>query len=101
MFRVVVEQEARDNLRVLFSELRTRNPGSDYPVRWFYEIRAAITGLADGAERCGIAYEDRFFAETIRQRLHQSYKVLFAIRGDEVHVLHVRHQHQDPADLLP
>lgn len=47
-----------------------------------------------------LAYEDRFFAETIRQRLFDSYKILFVIREDRVHVLHIRHQAQDPEDLL-
>ena len=101
MFRVVVEREARDNVRARYDELKTRTPGSDHPARWFDEIRAAIAGLAESAERCGLAYEDRFFAETIRQRLHGSYKILFTIREDRVHVLHVRHQHQDPAALRP
>lgn len=101
MFRVVVEREARDNVRHLYDDLRARNPGSSYPARWFAEIRAAIVDLAESAERCGLAYEDRFFVETIRQRLQDSYKILFTIRGDRVHVLHVRHQHQNPTDLLP
>jgi plasmid stabilization system protein ParE len=101
VFRVIVEQEARENIRALYDELKTRNPGSSYPVRWFDEIRVTIAALAESAERCGLAYEDRFFAETIRQRLHESYKVLFTIRGDHVHVLHVRHQHQEPASPLP
>jgi plasmid stabilization system protein ParE len=48
----------------------------------------------------GLAYEDRFFSETIRQRLFDSYKILFAIREDTVHVLHIRHQAQDLADLI-
>jgi plasmid stabilization system protein ParE len=47
-----------------------------------------------------VAYEDRFFAEPIRQRLFDSYKILFAIREDTVHVLHIRHQAQDPEDLI-
>lgn len=101
MLQVIVEQEARDNVRLLYQDLKKRNPGSEYPVRWFVGIRAAIVELGESAERCGPAYEDRFFAETIRQRLYESYKILFTIRGGRVHVLHVRHQHQNPADLLP
>lgn len=100
MFRVTVEVEAKNNLRVHYQNLRARSPGSDYPAEWYYGIRAAIRDLTTSAEQSGLAYEDRFFAETIRQRLYDSYKILFTIRGDRVHVLHIRHQAQDPDDLF-
>jgi hypothetical protein len=45
------------------------------------------------------AYEDRFFSETIRQRLFDSWRILFTIRGSVLHVLHIRHQAQDPTNL--
>jgi plasmid stabilization system protein ParE len=98
VFRVVVEREARDNIRDLFRDLKERDPGSGYPVRWLSGIQAAITDLAVSAERHGPAYEDRFFTDLIRHRLYESYKILFTIRDDRVHVLHVRHQRQDSED---
>lgn len=100
MFRVKVEQEAKENLRKHYRRLQERYPGSAYPADWYYGIRAAIEDLSESAEQCGLAYEDRYFAATIRQRLHDSYKVLFAIRRDRVHVLHIRHQSQNPEDLI-
>lgn len=99
MFRVRIEIEAKSNLRLLYRNLQARSVGSDHAAQWYYGIRAAIRDLATSAEQCGVAYEDRFFAETIRQRLYDSYKILFVIRDSRVHVLHVRHQAQDPADL--
>lgn len=100
MFRVRIEAEAKDNIREHHRNLRQRNPGSGYPDRWYAGVRAAIRDLAVSAQECGPAYEDRFFTETIRQRLFDSYKILFVIRDDCVHVLHIRHQAQDPKDLL-
>lgn len=100
MFRVRIEIEAENNLRKHYQNLRSRNPGSEYPDQRFYGVRAAIRDLAVSAQQCGVAYEDRFFAETIRQRLFDSYKILFAIRGGTVHVLHIRHQAQDPEELI-
>jgi plasmid stabilization system protein ParE len=100
LLRVTLEQEAKDNLREHYQNLRTRNPGSSYPDDWYFGIRAAIRSLADSADRCGLAYEDRYFAERIRQKLYDSYKILFAIRGDQVHVLHIRHQSQSPEDIV-
>jgi hypothetical protein len=101
LYRVTIEQEAKANLRTHYQNLRTRNPGSSYPDEWYFGIRAAIRGLADSADECGLAYEDRYFAERIRHKLYDSYKILFAIRVDRVHVLHIRHQSQDPEDVLP
>lgn len=96
MFRVKIEAEAKHNLRTHYLNLQERHPESGYPVKWYHGIRAEIRGLATSAEHCGTAYEDRFFQEHIRHRLYHSYKVLFTIRGDVVHVLHIRHQAQDP-----
>jgi plasmid stabilization system protein ParE len=100
VFRVTVEAEAKNNIRTHYQNLKARAPGSAYPADWYYGIRAAIRDLAASAEQMGLAYEDRYFAETIRQRLYASYKILFTIRGDRVHVLHIRHQAQDPDDLF-
>ena len=85
-----------DNLRAHYLNLQDRAPGSAYANAWYFGIRAAIRELATTAEQHGLAYEDRYFAETIRQRLYDAYKILYLIRGDCVHVLHVRHQSQDP-----
>jgi plasmid stabilization system protein ParE len=100
VLRVRIETEARNNLRAHYQNLRSRNSGSEYPDRWYFGIRAAIRDLASSARECGLAYEDRYFAETIRQRLFDSYKILFAIRENTVHVLHIRHQAQDPENLI-
>ena len=100
MFRVIIELEARNNIRAHYLRLQSRLPDSDFPARWYYGFRTAIRDLATSAEQCGVAYEDRFFAETIRQKLVGSYKVLFTIHGEQVHVLHIRHQAQDPEDLF-
>lgn len=62
-------------------------------------IRAAVRDLGTSAQHCGTAYEDRFFSEQIRHCLYDSYKILFTIRNDIVHILYIRHQSQDPAEL--
>lgn len=100
MFRVRMEAGAKDNLRQHHDNLKSRNLGSSYPDRWYVGIRAAIRDLAASAKECGLACEDRFFAEAIRQRLFDSYKIQFVIRDDRVHVLHIRHHAQVPEDLV-
>jgi plasmid stabilization system protein ParE len=99
MFRVKIEREAKDNLREHYLNLRKQSSASGYAVEWYRGIRAAIRNLETSAQRCGTAYEDRYFREHIRHRLYDSYKVLFTIRGKVVHVLYIRHQSQDPGEL--
>jgi hypothetical protein len=101
VFRVRLEAEALDNLRAHSQNLQARTPGSGYPDPWYFGIRAAIRELATSAGQNGPACEDRYFAETIRQRLCDAYRIACTIRGDRVHVLHIRHQAQDPNDPSP
>ncbi|MGK7312201.1 MAG: type II toxin-antitoxin system RelE/ParE family toxin [Candidatus Longimicrobiales bacterium M2_2A_002] len=99
MYRVKVEQEAKENLRAHYLNLQKQFPGSEYPREWYRGIRTVILDWATSADRCGPAYEDRYFRENIRHRLYDPYKVPFTIRSDLVHVLHIRHQSQDPEDF--
>jgi hypothetical protein len=99
MLGVKVEQEARTNLRSHYLNFEEQYPGSACPVEWYYGIRAAIRDLATSAPQCGKAYEDRFFNDHIRHRLYDSYKILFTIRKDVVHILYIRHQSQEPGRL--
>ena len=99
MYRVKLEQEAKENLRAHYLNLQKQFPGSEYPMEWYRGIRTAILDLATSADRWGPAYEDRYFHEKIRHRLYDSYKVLFTIRGNLLHLLHIRHQSQDPEDF--
>ena len=65
--------------------------GVDQANNWAREIRrACLTGLASLPERCPIAPESTEFDEMIRQMIVGRYRILFAIRGKKVHILHVR-----------
>ena len=66
-----------------------------HAVRWFNGLEAAILRLASQPERCPVAPESDEFGRNIRQLLYGRrsgrYRVLFEIRGNTVHILHVRH----------
>ena len=55
----------------------------------------AVAGLAVMPKRWGLARESRHFDEEIRQALYGKrggiYRILFVVRGDVVHVIHIRH----------
>lgn len=56
-----------------------------------YGLQAQINFLNIFPERCGLAPEDQYRDETIRQTFYKSYRILFIIRGETVHVVHIRH----------
>ena len=59
--------------------------------RWIRELRAAITKqLSLIPKGFPLAPENDEFSEEIRQMIVGRYRVLFTIRKNKVHVLHVR-----------
>jgi plasmid stabilization system protein ParE len=64
-------------------------------LRWLEGISAHILQLSDFPLRCPVIPESREFSVKIRQtifgRSRGSYRILFTIDGETVHVLRVRH----------
>ena len=80
---------------------------SVHAVRWIDGLHDAIRGLAEFPARWPLARERGIFGEDIRQLLYGKapyvYRVLFIIRANIVHVLHVRHgarRAMTPDDLV-
>jgi len=67
-------------------------------LRWARGLRAKIATLKTGPRRCPIDPDSEVYGEEVRVLLYGKrrgvYRVLFAIRGDAVHVLTVRHSAQ-------
>jgi plasmid stabilization system protein ParE len=67
-------------------------------LRWARSLRAKIATLKASPERCPVDADSEVYGEEVRVLLHGKrrgvYRVLFAIRGDTVHVLTVRHSAQ-------
>lgn len=96
MFQVRIEPTARRaDLARHYRYLQAHAHTPDYPDRWFDEADEAILSLSDFPYRCALAPEDEEFEEEIRHLIVGSYRVLFTVQQDEVHVLHVRHDRRD------
>lgn len=95
MHPVRIEPSAREDIARHYRYLRrhARSPG--YPDRWFDSIQEAILSLGDQPLRFPPAPENDAFEEEIRHRVVGSYRVLFTLHEERVHVLHVRHGRQD------
>jgi len=71
---------------------------SEAPVRgaeWFNGLVEAIGSLSRNPERCALAPQSPLFEEPVRQLVYGKrggrYRILFAVRGETIEVLHVRH----------
>ncbi len=92
-YRVLIQAAAQKDIETAYAWLAKQSPGA--AARWYNGLAEAICSLADMPRRCTLAPEDDAFAVEIRQLLYGRragrYRILFTIRGREVHILHVRH----------
>jgi plasmid stabilization system protein ParE len=103
-FRVELSEQAQRDVSAIYLWLCSEQAG-DAGERWFRALRTAIRSLADLPARCPLAAENRDASVEVRQLLYgrrpHTYRILFAIEGDVVQVLHVRHARRRPAKIQP
>jgi plasmid stabilization system protein ParE len=58
---------------------------------WLEGVQRSCQTLSDLPRRCPLAPENDSLDYETRQLLYGSYRIIFAIEGDAVVVLHVRH----------
>jgi plasmid stabilization system protein ParE len=59
--------------------------------RWAESIACVMAALSRFPRRYPLAPEAREIGREVRHAIHGAYRILFAIKGDVVVVLHVRH----------
>lgn len=101
-FRVELSDQAQRDITAIHDWLRSQQAG-DAGERWFVALRGAIASLANLTSRCPLAPERRDSPVEVRQLLYgrrpHVYRILFAIEGDVVQVLHIRHARRRPVGL--
>ena len=99
-FRVELSERAQADITALYDWLRSQQAG-DAGERWFVALREAIASLSVLPLRCPVAPESRESPVEVRHLLYGGkphiYRILFAVEGDVVRVLHVRHGRRRPA----
>lgn len=89
-YAVVFADSAQANVRESF-EWGSRVWGKREAQQWVRKLRTSVLSQLGVAPRAfALAPEDNEFSEEIRQVIVGRYRVLFTIKGREVHVLHVR-----------
>jgi len=99
-YKLIIQPPALEDLEEAYDWIRQRAP--EGAARWFNGFVDALETLRSFPERCGVAPEDQYFEQEIRQLLYGRrggvYRALFTIEGDKVHVLHVRHGARKPLE---
>jgi plasmid stabilization system protein ParE len=103
-FRVELSDRAKRDISAIYDWLRSQQAG-DAGERWFVGLRTAVASLAQLPSRCPVALESRDSPREVHQLLYgrrpHVYRILFAIEGDVVQVLHIRHARRRPMKLQP
>lgn len=95
-YQVVIQPPAEENIINACNWIAKDSPTN--ADNWFRQLRERILSLEEFPQRCGLAPENDAFADEIRQLIHRPYRVLFTIRNETVHILHVRHGSMLPID---
>lgn len=99
-YHLVIQPPALDEIENAYLWIKAEAPQS--ADHWFDGLMAKLETLKEFPERCGLAEENEYFEDEIRQLLYGRrggvYRILFTIQGNAVHVLHVRHAARRPLD---
>ena len=97
-FEILFHPEARDEAKAAARYIREEG-GEEAAERWLSGLIEKIGSLCEHPHRCGYAREHQHGGEDeLRQLLYGSYRVIYTVIGERVHVLRVRHQRQNELD---
>ena len=92
-YRVLIQPTAKSELLEAYRWYHHESPAAAR--QWLDDLLHTIDTLETFPERCALAPENDAFEETIRQLLHGkkrgTYRILFTVKEEVVHILHIRH----------
>lgn len=93
-YRVEITREAHTKILETFV-WKSEHQSEQKAFEWYNGVMDALYTLEEMPGRCALAPETEDFKDEIRQLLYgkrkDSYRVLFTIRGETVHILRVLH----------
>lgn len=99
-YRVVFRTTARDEALDAAAYI-TEHGSVKSSRRWLRDLETAIESLTVMPLRCGVAREHVLFPGVdLRQLVCHSHRLIFLVRDDTVHVLHIRHVRQDLTESI-
>jgi plasmid stabilization system protein ParE len=88
-YEVILAPDAERDMEETYLYIAEESP--DAATAWYNGCIEAVRSLARFPTRSGLAPEAAVFGLDIRHLLYRSHRILFVVRGQRVHVLHVRH----------
>ena len=92
-YKLIIQPLALGELEEAYCWIAERSP--ENAARWFNRFLDALDTLNEHPQRCGLAPENDYVEQEIRQLLYGKrsgvYRALFTVREQEVRVLHIRH----------
>ena len=103
MHRVIITGPAKQDIQAAH-DWWAANRSAEQAERWYLGIQAAIRSLRRMPERCSLATESDLLATGVRQLLfgighRTTHRIVFAIDGETVVVLRIRHTSRDVLTL--
>lgn len=97
-YRIILQPRAERDLWSAAHWIEGQSKSPAKALRWIRGVRARIDTLKTNPQRCPVDPDSAAYGEEVRVLLygkrHGKYRILFAIRGEWVHVLTVRHAAQ-------
>jgi len=99
MYHVIISGPAERDIQAAH-DWWAENRSTEQASRWYLGIRELIASLNQMPERCSMASERDLLEQGIRQLLYglgrrPTHRIVFAIDGNDIVVLRVRHVAQD------
>ena len=96
-YQTAFEEDAIEDIRktLRWIERNAKSNSQKKAGQWFNAMQKVVDSLSHLPFRCPLATEDSLVDEVVRQLLFQQYRILYTVRGDTVHILHIRHQSQE------
>lgn len=97
-YRVILQPRAERDIQAAARWILEQSKSPPTALRWVRRIRAKLETLKTSPERCPVDADSEAYGEEVRMLLYgkrrEKYRVLFAIRGETVHILTIRHAAQ-------
>jgi plasmid stabilization system protein ParE len=94
-YRVILQPRAERDIQGVAYWIREESKSASIALRWVRGIRSKMASLKSNPKRCPIDPDSEAYGEEVRVllhgRRHRKYRILFAVRGNIVHVLTLRH----------
>ena len=99
-YRIIFHEEARLEA-IEFVRYLSEESSVDTALAWRAGLMSATDSLTEFPHRCPFSRENEAFENIeLRQLIYKSHRLIFTVRGNEVHVLHVRHGAQEGLEEL-